>query len=526
MPRSRKRTPATAAASPRRPARKAPRQSELLEAVVNGTTDAVYVKDVEGRYLLFNSGASRLFGKHADEVLGRDDTEVLQPEDAGVVMADDRRVMESGRTMTCERCLTMAGGAKIWFLITKGPVFDGRGKVAGLFGISHDITARKQMEEKLRKEQTLVRALMDNIPDQIYFKDADSRFVLISRTQATRFGLRHVGEAVGKTDFDFFTEAHARPAFETEQEILRTGLPVVDIEERETWPDGSETWVSTSKMPLRDEDGSIVGTFGISHDITERKRAEEQIRSLNAGLERRVRERTAALEAANREIEAFSYSVSHDLRAPLRAIDGFSKALRDDYGAALPPEARHYIDMVRSGTKAMDSLVNGLLALSRLGRQALLRQDVAPADLVRGLVEELAPERRPGQVEFVIGDLPTCRADPTLLRQVFANLLENALKFTSKAERARIEVGSAEREGETAYFVRDNGVGFDMRYSGKLFGAFERLHSAHEYEGAGIGLALSYRIVTHHGGRIWVEAEPGRGATFFFTIGSGTSDVR
>ena len=235
-------------------------------------------------------------------------------------------------------------------------------------------------------------------------------------------------------------------------------------------------------------------------DVTERE-----------GLERIVRERTA-------ELEAFNYSVSHDLRAPLRALDGFSRALIEDCGQELTMEARRYLELIRGNANQMGTLIDGLLAFSRLGRQGMVRRLVDVPRLVREVLAELEPELAGRQVEFVIGELPPCDADPVLLRQVYANLIGNAVKFTRNRESARVEVGSFEADGERTWFVGDNGVGFDMAYANKLFETFQRLHRSEEYEGTGIGLALVRLIVQRHGGDISAEAQEGVGATFSFTL--------
>lgn len=260
----------------------------------------------------------------------------------------------------------------------------------------------------------------------------------------------------------------------------------------------------------------------------------------HARLERHLRERTQELEAANLELEAFSYSVSHDLRAPLRAMDGFSRILFEEYSSQLPEDAQRYLQLVRDSAQQMGQLIDDLLAFSRLNRQPLRKQTVAPADLVRRVLEDLHAEQEGRRVEISIADLPSCEADPALLKQVFCNLLSNALKFTRGREVTIIEVGCAEirvsspesgvssqeiksniqhpASHERVYFVKDNGTGFDMRYADKLFGVFQRLHRAEEYEGTGVGLAIVQRIIHRHGGRIWAESEKGQGATFYFTL--------
>jgi light-regulated signal transduction histidine kinase (bacteriophytochrome) len=239
----------------------------------------------------------------------------------------------------------------------------------------------------------------------------------------------------------------------------------------------------------------------------------------NADLERRVAERTAELEAANKELEAFSYSVAHDLRAPLRAMDGFSSIVLQQHAAQLPPEAQGKLHLIRDNAQQMGRMIDDLLAFSRLSHQPLQRRPVEPREIVREALAHLGRAPDNGQPSISVGDLSACDADPALLKQVYVNLISNAIKYTSKREAAHIEIGCLDGNGAPTYFVRDNGVGFDMKYAGKLFGVFQRLHRADEYEGSGIGLAIVRRVVHRHGGRVWAEAEAGSGATFYFTLG-------
>jgi light-regulated signal transduction histidine kinase (bacteriophytochrome) len=243
-----------------------------------------------------------------------------------------------------------------------------------------------------------------------------------------------------------------------------------------------------------------------------------EAQQLNIELEKRVKERTASLEAANRELEAFSYTVSHDLRSPLRAIDGFSRVVLEQYSPQLNPDAQRYLRMVRHGAQQMGQLIDDLLTFARLSRLPVRRQAVAPLDLVHQVLEELRLEQEGRQIELTLSDLPLCQADPALLKQVWFNLLTNAFKYTRQRETAKIEVGYRQEGKKGVYFVRDNGVGFDMQYADKLFGVFQRLHLAEEYEGTGVGLAIVQRILHRHGGRIWAEAALDKGATFYFTL--------
>jgi signal transduction histidine kinase len=265
-------------------------------------------------------------------------------------------------------------------------------------------------------------------------------------------------------------------------------------------------------VTTRDEIGELARAFD---QMTEKLKTTTVSRD---ELEQRVIARTAQLEAANKELEAFSYSISHDLRAPLRAIHGFSRILLEEHAPHLADEARRYLHLVRDNAQHMGELIDDLLTFARLSRQPLKRQRVVCADLVRQVLGELNGEHAGRRVDITVGDLPLCQADPTLLKQVLVNLCANALKFTRQREVAVIEIGCREAGGERVYFVKDNGIGFDMQYVGKLFGVFQRLHRADEYDGTGVGLAIVQRIIHRHGGRVWAEAAVNQGATFSFTL--------
>ncbi len=361
-------------------------------------------------------------------------------------------------------------------------------------------------EERAVQASSLLDAIVENIPDMVFVKDAAAlSFVRLNRAGEQLLGLSR-DQLIGKTDFDLFPASEAEFFVAKDREALAASR-VVDIAEEPIQTPRGTRWLHTKKVPLLDAAGRPQYLLGISHDITERKQA---IAELSAAK--------SAAEDANRELESFSYSVAHDLRTPLRAIDGFSQALAEDYGDRLEAEGRRYLSRVREAAQRMAELIDDLLTLSRVTRSELRRRRVdlsALAHSVLATLQRLDPERR---VEVVIAPGLVADADPHLAAIALDNLLGNAWKFTAKRSDARIEFGQTICDGVAAYYVRDNGAGFDMAYRDKLFGVFQRLHPETEFPGTGIGLATVARIAQRHRGRIWAEGTPGAGATFYFTL--------
>jgi PAS domain S-box-containing protein len=395
-----------------------------------------------------------------------------------------------------------------------------------LLNILDDIGEEKakvaRAEGALRKQTSILQSILNSMGEGVIVAEESGNFLLFNAAAEEILG-------IGPTDtaplewterYNLFMPDQSTPYPADQFPLFRAirGETVRDAEVFVRHPKTGNITISATGTPLKGEEQVQRGGVAVFRDITQRKRAEEEIQKLNEDLEQRVTQRTAALEASNKELEAFTYSVAHDLRAPLRQIDGFSKILLEDLAGKLDPEAQRYLDLVREGAGKMDRLVNDLLGLARVGRQELRRHPTGLNTLVEQVVADLTPDLTERQVEWRIGSLPVVECDPGLMKQVLVNLLSNAVKFTRTRAQAIIEIGVQEENEERIVFVRDNGVGFDMKYVAKLFGVFQRLHRPQDFEGTGVGLATVQRIIQKHGGRIWVEAEQDKGAVFYFTF--------
>jgi PAS domain S-box-containing protein len=484
--------------------------SMRLAAIVESSDDAIISKTLDGIITSWNRGAEKVFGYSMQEAIGKSMLMLFPPERVAEEMEILARIRSGKGIDHFETVRVTKGGKLIDVSVTLSPIRNNQDQVIGASKIARDITQRKQMEEAQQASEARYRMLFDYAPDGIvivdpkgYYLDANASICRLLGYTRDEFIRLHASDVVAQTQTNriesALVEIKAKSDYHQEWEFQRK--------------DGSVFAVDTiaTAMP----DGNLMA---IIRDITERKAAEEKIHQLNLELEDRVIERTAQLEAANKELEAFSYSVSHDLRAPLRAVDGFSQAVQEDYGAQLPEEGRRYLQTIREGAQRMGVLIDDLLTFSRLSRQPVNKQPVNTAKLVNDVIEELNPRQHGRQVEIKIGELPPCRGDAVLLKQVWINLLSNAFKYSSNRNPAVIEIGCKLEQGENVYFVRDNGAGFDMQYAHKLFGVFQRLHRADEFEGTGVGLAIVQRVIHRHGGRIWVDAALYRGATFYFTL--------
>ena len=490
---------------------------ELFRSLIECVKDyAIFMLDPRGHVLTWNLGAQRLKGYRAEEIVGKHFSCFYPPEDVAKGKPEHQlKIAAAEDLVEDEGWRVRKDGSRFWASAVITALRDQTGSLRGFGRVTRDITEHKLAEELQRASEERFRAVAETANDAIVSADPRGNITYFNRSAELIFGYS-AAEVLGKPLTllmpERFHDAHRRGL----ERFLSTGEPRVigkRVEMAGRRKDGSEFPLELALARWR-ASGGIFFT-GMICDITERKLAEEALALQAAELSRSNTE----LAAANKELDAFSYSVSHDLRAPLRQIDGFSRILVEEFGPQLNSQARHCLERIQHGVQKMGHLVDDLLNLGRVGRKTLNRCRTPLNALIEEVLTELKSEIEGRQIEWQIGELPVVECDPGLMKQVILNLLSNAVKFTRHQEGAVIQIDQMMVEGQPAFFVRDNGVGFNMRHADKLFGIFQRLHRQEDFEGTGVGLANVQRIIHKHGGRIWAEAVPYKGATFYFTIG-------
>ena len=488
--------------------RRLERSERLYAELIENAQDLVLTSDLEGRVTSANPAALAATGFSLEEIVGRPADDHFHPESRAAARAAFEKKRNGARGGIYRARLTRKDGSSFPVEVSSW-LFPREGPPTGIHGIIRDLTEREASETALRMSEERYRLVFENASDGIFFQDAAGCYVDANDAACRLVGYKRE-ELIGK----HFTE-----------------VLVVPPDQPIRWPELKTGRSVLSERTLRRKDGSLVPVEisgrlypdgrlqGIVRDISARRRSEERLRSLNAELERRVTDRTAALEEANRELEAFAYSVSHDLRAPLRAIDGFGHVLAEEYGALLDEEGLRILARMRGSALRLGNLVDDLLRLSRVSRAAVRREQVDLSSLAAEVSLELAATAPGRAVTFEVEPFLEARADRSLVKILLGNLLANAWKFTSKHPEGRIEVGADRTGSQPVFFVRDDGAGFDPVHSSQLFQPFQRLHPSDAFEGTGIGLAIVERIVRKHGGSISADGAPERGATFRFTLG-------
>jgi PAS domain S-box-containing protein len=508
-------------------------ERERLAALVESSEDAIVGKTLDGTINAWNHSAEKLFGYPSTEAMGKSIEMLFPPERLSEEATILAKIGRGERVKHFETERIRKDGQRIDVWVTISPVRNSSGTIVGASKIARDITENKRVERALRESLATSEAALKDLADQKFALDQHA-IVSVTDVEGT---ITYVNdkfcaisqysreELLGK-DHRLINSGHHSREFFRQMYATIAGGQVWRGEFKNRAKDGSVYWVDSTIVPFLGTNGKPRQYVSIRADITQRKIDEQEIHKLNDELEHRVIERTAQLEAANKELEAFSYSVSHDLRAPLRHISAFSRLLAEEVGDRLDATSQHYLDRIYSGTQEMGQLVDELLNLARVGRHALNRQTTNLNTIVSQVVALLQTECERRQVKWITADLPPLDCDPILIKQVFQNLLANAVKFTRTRTHAVIEIthrdaGKESPCGPPVFVVRDNGIGFDMKYVDKLFGVFQRLHPAADFEGTGIGLATVQRIIQKHGGRVWAEGGVNQGAAFYFTLGNG-----
>lgn len=497
---------------------------ERYRAVVESAAEAIISANSRGEIVSWNRGAHAAFGYKEEEVLGRPLTLLMPPRYLASHEAAMARLRASGASTLTGKTVELEGLRKDGgeFPLELSLSAWEAGKERFYTAIIRDLTARKLAEAEVKRLRQQNDLILNFAGEGILGVDPAGKITFVNPAAARMVG-REVRELIGRRHHDLVhhTRIDGTPYPQDEcpiHAVTKDGQ-VRRADDEVFWrQDGTGFPVEYTSAPILHEPGELLGAAVVFRDITERKRAEAEIRQLNEDLEQRVRERTAQLEAANKELESFAYSVSHDLRAPLRAINGFSHILLEDYQDKLDEAGKGFLDRILAGSRRMGRLIDDILKLSRLSRTQMTLVRVDLSAMAREIAAELRDAEPGRRVEFTVEDNLAAAGSPQLLRAALVNLLGNAWKFTSKKPRGEIVFGRTTHEGEDCYFVRDNGSGFQMAYADKIFKPFERLHRESDFPGSGIGLAIVHRIIQRHGGLVWVESAEGQGSTFYFSL--------
>lgn len=484
--------------------------AQYARSLIEASLDPLVTISPDGKITDVNAATEHATGRNRSELIGTDFSDYFTEPDKA--REGYQRVLHEGWVTDYPLTLRHASNKVMDVLYNASVYRHESGEVAGVFAAARDVTERSRAEEKIR----YLAAIVESSDDAITGKTLEGVITSWNKGAEKMYGYG-AGEIIGQSMSGLILPQHHDELSHILQTI-KDGRHVDHFETERKRKDGSLISVSLSVSPISDANGKIVGAATVARDITERKQAEAQLHKYHEHLEELVQERTGQLETANKELEGFAYSVSHDLRVPLRAIDGFSQQVLKRYADKLDDEGQRYLNVVRDNTKKMSQLIDDILAFSRMGRLGMSTSDIDMDAMAHAVFEELRPSFAGRELTLDIKPLPHCHGDASMLHQVWINLLGNAIKFTRPKALAQIEVTGHTEGAENIFCIKDNGAGFDMQYADKLFGVFQRLHGVAEFEGTGIGLAIVKRIITRHGGRVWAQGKVDEGTTFFFAL--------
>ncbi len=485
----------------------------LLASIVSTSEDAIFSSNLNSKIISWNAGAKGIFGYSSDEVIDQP-ISMLIPEER---MDEDNQIMRKIRQGQSvdhfETVRKRKDGSIIPVSVSVSPIKDSVGNIIGASRMARDITNKKLLEirraeEDRAKANIRFRNTLDNMLEGVQIIGFDWRYIYVNDSLVMHAKYSKE-ELLGSTVMEKYPGIEKTEIFKVYQRCFNERTSI-HLENEFIFPDGSKGWFKFSFEPVPE------GIFILSMDITEQKKAEQQIGELNASLEQKVKERTAQFDAVSRELEAFSYSISHELRAPLRAINGYAKILEEDYHSLFDENAKRLLGVVQENSQRMGQLIDDLLAFSRLGRKEIQMVVVNMTKLVKSVVEDIKIIEPSARIR--IQELHPGWGDVALLKQVLVNFISNAVKYSSKEKASLVEIKSKIVGEDVVYSISDNGAGFDMAYVDKLFKVFQRLHTLEEFEGTGVGLAIVQRIIAKHGGKVWAEGEIGKGATFYFSL--------
>jgi PAS domain S-box-containing protein len=505
----------TARENEQRQLKKISESEENFRILVSQVKDyAIIMIDPEGNIASWNDGAENIKGYNAEEIIGKNISIFYTPQD--IRRNEPPLNLEIARKnghYESKGWRKKKNGSLFYADVIYTALYDDAGKLKGYSKVTRDITEQKTTEDNLKSTNEFLDTILENIPNMVFVKDAQElRFLRFNKAGEDLLGYSRE-QMIGMNDYDFFPKEQADFFTKNDKDALNRKT-VTDIQEEEIETAQGKKWLHTKKIPIMGNDGKPEYLLGISEDITVKKAINDKIRDLNNELQENVE----LLKVANDELEAFTYSVSHDLRAPLRAIHGYTNILDEEYADKLDEEGKRMMKSVMRNAKRMGQLIDDLLTLSRLGKKELVKRPTNLTDLMNQCLSDIKMSTDVSKAKITIDELGIANVDPALMFQVFCNLLSNAIKYSSAKEHPVIHVGVEKNEDESVYFIRDNGTGFDMKYYDKLFGVFQRLHSMEEFEGTGVGLALVKRIVTRHHGKVWAEGRLHEGATFYVAL--------